>query len=361
MSGRHSVEAKGGIATFAFASFDETVDCTAVIVTYNSAADITGLLDTLPAAAAGLRVRVVVVDNDSADDIAQVISRYPGVMLIPAGGNLGYAGGINVGRRNLGDTRSVLILNPDLQLAPGSLRRLADALGEPGGGAAVPRFLDEHSNRFPSLRREPTVLRALGDALLGKRWPDRPAWLSEMVWGAQPYQRAGTVDWATGAVMMISTEADGAIGDWDDDRFFLYSEETDYCRRLRDAGYAIRYVPDATVRHEGGGSGTGADLYALNSVNRVRYYAKYHSAATTALFRLVVVLHEALRATRPASRRALRALLWRRNWASLPGPRPASPPAPVAPAPAGTSARTGKPPAETRHSTIPPQPEAPVD
>jgi GT2 family glycosyltransferase len=326
MTGRHSVEAKGGVATFAFASFDEAVDCTAVIVTYNSAADIGGLLDTLPAAAAGLRVRVVVVDNDSTDDIAQVISRYPGVMLIPAGGNLGYAGGINVGRRNLGETKAVLILNPDLQLAPGSLRRLTDALAEPGTGAVVPKFLDEESDPFPSLRREPTVPRALGDALLGKKWPDRPAWLSEMIWSARPYQEAGPVDWATGAVLMISAEADEAVGPWDDDRFFLYSEETDYCRRLRDAGYAIRYVPDATVRHRGGGSGSGPDLYALNSVNRVRYYAKYHGPVGTALFHGVVVLHELIRAPRPASRRALRALLSRRDRATLPGPRTASPP-----------------------------------
>jgi N-acetylglucosaminyl-diphospho-decaprenol L-rhamnosyltransferase len=331
VTGRHSAEARGGLATqpaFAFASFDDIADCTAVIVAYNSAADIAGLLDTLPAAAAGLRVRVVVVDNDSADDIAQVISRYPGVMLIPAGGNLGYAGGINVGRRNLGDTRSVLILNPDLRLAPGSLRRLAAALAEPGTGAVVPAFLDENSDRFPSLRREPTLPRALGDALLGRRWPRRPPWLSEMIWDSRPYHRAGTVDWATGAIMLISAEADRAVGAWDEERFFLYSEETDYCRRLREAGYAIRYVPDAAVRHRGGGSGSGPDLYALNSMNRIRYFAKYHAAPATALFHAVVVLHELLRLRRPASRRALRALLWPPSRATLPGPRAAAPPAP---------------------------------
>jgi GT2 family glycosyltransferase len=319
--------ARGGPASRpapAFAGGAEVADCTAIIIAYNSAADIAGLLESLPAAAGGLRVRVVVVDNDSTDDIAAVLAGYPGVTLVPAGGNLGYAGGINTGRRHAGATRAVVVLNPDLRLAPGSLRRLAETLAEPGTGAAVPRLLDGDSTHYPSLRREPSVARAFADALLGRRWPGRPGWLSEMVWDTGCYERAGDAEWATGAIVMISAEADRTVGAWDDQRFFLYSEETDYCRRLREAGYAIRYVPGATAYHRGGGSGTGPDLYALNSVNRVRYFAKYHGAAATALFRLAVLLHEVLRARRPESRRALRALLRPGSRAALPGPRAAT-------------------------------------
>jgi GT2 family glycosyltransferase len=304
----------------AFAGDHEVADCTAIIVTYHSAGVVGALLDTLPAAAAGLRVRVVVVDNDSTDDIGGVLSRYPGVRLVASGGNLGYAGGINVGRRYLGETRSVVILNPDMTLEPGSLRRLHAALGIPGVGAAVPKFLDEDAEPYPSLRREPSLLRAFGDALLGKRWPGRPAWLSEMVWPKAAYLAGAPIDWATGAVLMVASEADAAVGAWDSETFFLYSEETDYARRLRDSGRQIRYVPDAVVRHTGGGSGTGPDLVALNTVNRIRYYRKYHGGAATALFRGVVVLHELLRANRPANRRALRAALRRSTWSSLPGP-----------------------------------------
>jgi GT2 family glycosyltransferase len=140
-----------------------------------------------------------------------------------------------------------------------------------------------------------------------------------MVWEPEPYERQGPVDWATGAAILISAEADAAVGDWDSGRFFLYSEETDYCRRLREAGHQIRYVPDAVVSHKGGGSGTGADLVALNEVNRVRYYRKYHGRLATAAFRAVVALSEVLRAYRPANRRALRAVLSRRSGALLPG------------------------------------------
>jgi GT2 family glycosyltransferase len=304
-----------------FAFDHEVADCAAIIVTYNSAADIDGLLDSFPAAAAGLRIRVVVVDNDSTDDIASIVARYPGVLFVPAGGNLGYAGGLNVGRRYCRQTRSILVLNPDVVLSPGSIRALIAALARHGTGAAVPRMLDEDGLLFPSLRREPSLARALGDGLFGKSWPNRPAWLSEMVWTLEPYEREGVVQWATGAALIVSAEADAAVGTWDDARFFLYSEETDYCRRLREVGYTIHYVPDAIVVHRGGGSGSSPDLVALNAVNRIRYFRKYHGRLASAVFRAVVILNELLHVHRPGDRRALGALLSARRWSRLPGRR----------------------------------------
>jgi N-acetylglucosaminyl-diphospho-decaprenol L-rhamnosyltransferase len=299
-----------------FAADGEVADCTAIVVTYNSAADLGGLLDSLPAAASGRRVRVVVVDNDSTDAVADVAAARPGVRLVAAGANLGYAGAINVGRRHLGETRAVLVLNPDVRLAPGSVRALLDAAAQPGVGAAVPRFLDGNGALFPSQRREPALARALGDALFGRRCP---RWLSEMVWTPHWYERAGPVDWSTGAAVLIPREADAAVGDWDAERFFLYSEETDYLRRIRQAGWTVRYVPDAVVTHSGRGSGGGPELVALAAVNRVRYFGKYHGRLATAAFGAVVALHHLLRARRPADRLALRAVLSRRTRSSLPG------------------------------------------
>jgi GT2 family glycosyltransferase len=295
------------------------VDCTVITVTYNSADRIVGLLDTLPAAADGLRVRVIVVDNGSRDDLPGAIAKYPDVVLHPTGQNLGYSGGINAGRMLLGETGAVLILNPDLKMAPGSIRKLLDALAEEGVGAAVPRFADENGEPYPSLRREPSIARALGDALLGMKWLNRPAALSETVWARELYGRPGDVEWATGAVLAIARAADAAVGAWDDERFFLYSEETDYARRLRQGGWTIRYVPDAVVSHEGGASGASHALIALTTVNRVRYFAKYHGRFATAVFRAIVALNDLLRIHRPANRYALCVLLSRKRWARLPG------------------------------------------
>jgi GT2 family glycosyltransferase len=92
------------------------VDCAVLVVTYNSALDIEGLLDSLPAAAAGLCIRSVVVDNGSTDGTIELLRRRPDVRLIESGANLGYAGGINLARGHAGPCDSVLVLNPDLTM-----------------------------------------------------------------------------------------------------------------------------------------------------------------------------------------------------------------------------------------------------
>jgi GT2 family glycosyltransferase len=171
------------------------------------------------------------------------------------------------------------------------------------------------------MRREPSIPRALGDALLGDHFPQRPHWLSEMIRTEEAYRTRRTVDWATGAALLISAECDTVVGPWDDERFFLYSEETDFAARARDAGYRIDYVPEASARHRGGGSGSAPALTALMAVNRIKYYRKRHSRCATALFRAVVVLHELLRITDEAHRMAFQAVIQRSSWSSLPGGR----------------------------------------
>lgn len=286
-----------------------TPDCGVIIVAYRSADDVCRLLDSLPDAAAGLTTWVVVVDNASGDDIATRLAGRSGTTLIDAGANLGYSGAINLARKHLGKARTTLVLNPDLRLLPDSVRYLYQAIHTTGAGAVVPRILELDGSFSPSLRREPTILRALGDGLLGAHWSRRPSWLTEIVWTPGTYETEGTTDWATGAVILVSEETDTVVGDWDADRFFLYSEETDYLRRVRDAGWEIRYIPNAVVEHRGGGSGSGPGLVALCAVNRVRYYRKYHGWLASAVFRGAVILEQIVRVSRPGNRRALCALV----------------------------------------------------
>jgi GT2 family glycosyltransferase len=290
-------------------------DCAALIVTYNSAAFIVDLLDSLPAAAGGLSLRTVVVDNGSTDGTVALVQGRTGVECIEAGANLGYAGGINLARRHAGPCTSVLVLNPDLVLEAGSIARLAETLRDPAVGVAVPMILDSAGRLELTLRREPSLSRAVGDALFGRRLPHRPGWLSETIRDERVYRDRQPVDWAGGAAAMVSAACDAAVGPWDE-RFFLYSEEVDHAARVRAAGFRIEYVPTARIRHHEGGSGSSAALTALLAVNRIRYVEK--KGRGSGAFRAAVALHELLRARDPAHRFALRTVLRRSRWSALP-------------------------------------------
>ena len=297
------------------------IECAVVVVTYNSARHIGRLLDSVPAAAEGLRIHCIVVDNDSSDETMFILRSRSDITIIEAGQNLGYSGAINLGRKLVGHDCPLMILNPDLALEAGAITRLYQALDDPVVGVVLPMLLDNDGNLFPSLRREPSPARALGDALFGSRLPGRPGWLSDIVMGSRPYQKLHDVEWGSGAAMLISAACNDAVGDWDDMRFFLYSEETDFAARARLAGYRVRYVPAAIMRHEGGGSGQSPALAALMAVNRVRYYEKYHRRPSTSFFRAAVALHYLLRYADPEDRAALKAVLRRSAWAGLLGGR----------------------------------------
>lgn len=293
------------------------VDVCAIIVTYNSAGDIKGLIDSLRQEAAYTRIRVVVVDNASTDNTLGVLGPEEDVLAVPAGGNLGYAGGINHAWPYAQDSRYILVLNPDLRLKRGCVRSLLTRAALTRAGAVVPLMLDADGAIYPSIRREPAVLRSLGDALLGKHLAHRPALLGELEYRESEYGRAHPIDWATGAALMVPTETARAVGPWREE-YFLYSEEVDYLRRTRELGHEVWFEPDAQVVHRGGGSGTSDRLVALMTVNRVRYFRDHHHRLQTAIFGATVVLAELLRIHKPQHRFALRALVSAQVRRSLP-------------------------------------------
>jgi exopolysaccharide biosynthesis WecB/TagA/CpsF family protein len=292
-------------------------DVVVIIVSYNSAQHISALLASLRALCRQLRLRVVIADNGSTDGTQDLLAEETDIIMVEPGGNRGYAGGINAAYRHAGDADAVLVLNPDLVIEPGSLQAMRRRLRDSDAGAVVPRLLDKDGSTYPSLRREPTVLRTIGDALFGSRRPGRPEWLSEIDRDPESYQHAHQVDWATGAAVLIRRDVADAVGEWDE-QFFLYSEETDYLRRVRQSGATVWYEPMARVHHDRGGSGSSIDLDALLAVNRVRYARKHRSAAYATAIRGAVILHELVRSSQPRHRAILRIVGWRGSWQRLP-------------------------------------------
>ncbi|GAP54962.1 putative N-acetylmannosaminyltransferase [Arthrobacter sp. Hiyo6] len=295
-----------------------SVDAVVVIVTYNSARDIGALLNSLRAETPDLTLRVLVADNSSSDDtLGRVRGDHPDVIAFSTGGNLGYSGGINAAMSRAGEAATIVVLNPDLTVKRGSLKAMQHRLLTSKAGAVVPRLLDASGGTSPTLHREPSISRALGDALLGRRAPERPGWLSGTDFNPESYAHPHTVDWATGAALMVRRTLADSLP-WDES-YFLYSEETDFFRRIRMLSEAVWYEPSAVMTHTGGGSGSSPILNSLLAVNRVRYIRKYHSAAYAAVFHRTVVLGEALRFWKPDRRGVLRTVLDEDSWATLPG------------------------------------------
>lgn len=326
---REAARRVAGAATpHRFVSPARRADVAVLIVTYNNEDHINALIASLRREAAGLQVRVIVADNDSQDRTVALLHEHPDVIQVQTGGNLGYAAGVNAARRRAGDADAVLVLNPDLEVSPGSISDLLAVLHDGTADVVVPRIVDGEGSLTMSLRREPSLGTVLGDALFGARWAQRPAALSERDSAPESYQFAHEVDWATGAAVMVRMETDRVIGDWDE-RYFLYSEETDYFRRAREAGARVWFEPKATMVHAEGGSGGSVALQSLMAVNRVRYFRKHHSEAAAELFRAGVVLNEALRSTRRDRRRTLAIVADESLWDTLPAPTATTVPAKV--------------------------------
>lgn len=300
-----------------FVGADEHADVAAVIVTYNSASDVPLLIDDLRLAAQQRPIRLIVVDNQSSDETVKVVRAHDDIVLIEADNNLGYSGGINAALPYINPTDSVLILNPDLTLAPDAIARMLTAAESDRIGAIVPMMLDADGTTYPSLRREPSLMRAFGDAFVGGKIRNRPGFSSEIDARPRSYLEAHDVDWATGAVLLIPAAVARAVGDWSED-YFLYSEETDYCRRIRESGYRVRFEPSAVVKHRGGGSGMSPALTKLMAVNRIRYVERHHEWAYALLFRAVVALSELLRSYDAVHRQTLAVVMNRGRWHDLP-------------------------------------------
>ena len=294
---------------------------TVAVVTYNSATTIPTFLEALPAGLGDVAYDLVVVDNCSSDGTVDLIARLaPEATVIRESANRGYSAGINRAVSAAPATpEAVLIANPDVRLDPGSVPFLLAALRESGVGVAAPRLVDEQGRLQHSLRRDATIARVLGEAFVGGSRARNRAALSQIVGDTAAYETAHDVDWASGALLLVSRECLLRAGRWDE-TFFLYCEEEEFQQRARRNGFRIRYVPAARAVHIGGEMHEVSKLWALGCVNKLRLYARSHGRVATTAFRWALVSNELLRAKNGTHRKALRALLSRD--ALTPGARP---------------------------------------
>jgi hypothetical protein len=183
--------------------------------------------------------------------------------------------------------RYALLLNEDSELRPGAVTALHKALDERADAAAAgARLLRPNGSVQPSAWRFPSPATAFVGALfLHRRFTVQSRG-----------ERTRKVDWAQSAALLVRTEAAREV-EWFDPAFFVYSDEVDFCRRLRDAGWRTLYVPSAeAIHHEQLSTGAVPERRIVElSRNRDRYMRKHHSAASAAAVRLLTAWAYAVR------------------------------------------------------------------
>ena len=264
-------------------------DISVVVVSFNTRDLLRDCLTALRMETEGITNEVFVVDNVSRDGSAEMVeAQFPEVKLIRSSVNLGF-GGANNQAFKVATGRFIVLLNSDAFLEPMALRRsiaYMDANSRIGLGGA--RLIGADGSWQASCRMFPSPLNDfLSLSGLAAKFPkSRFLGRQDHTWANQ--DEPADADWVPGAYSVIRRSVLDEVGHFDE-QFFLYYEEVDLCKRIKRAGYTVRYWPDVVVVHLGGESSktitdltmskSGAQLELWRMRSAFLYYRKHHGPA----------------------------------------------------------------------------------
>ncbi len=263
-------------------------DLSVVIVTHNGRELALSTIVAARAATLGLHVQWLVVDSGSTDGTPEAIEQgWPDIVVLRRD-NDGFAAANNWALPSAVG-RWVLLLNPDAEVVEGSFAELIAALdARPAVGVASVVQQDGEGRRQASLHRFPSVWRQFAEAVFAHRLV--PAVLQARVPRGDEERRC---DWLTGAFLIVRREALEEVGGLDE-RFFLYSEEKDWCRRFAEHGWEVRHLPCMGVVHHCGGYDR-PELRAQLSWAKLLYARKHFGPRRAGALRHALVLGHRLR------------------------------------------------------------------
>jgi N-acetylglucosaminyl-diphospho-decaprenol L-rhamnosyltransferase len=294
-------------------------DVCAIIVSHNGKRWLDAALASLYAHAGEVDLDVVVVDNGSDGAAAQVEGRFPRARTVRCP-NHGFGHANNRGLETA-DARYALFLNPDTEFLDGSLADLVAALDRrPDVGLAGVRQVGGDGSLAFSIRRFPSAANMLAEALWVERMPGLRRLLGEREIDRRQYGRETACDWTSGSFMIARREALETLEiDGFDERFFLFSEETDLCWRLKHGGWEVVHMPYVTIRHYEHEGGLGSRMEAQAAFARVQFAHEHLRSVAGYRWALVLryvlrvglysVLGERRRGRREAARAALSTVL----------------------------------------------------
>ncbi|HRJ85205.1 MAG TPA: glycosyltransferase family 2 protein [Ignavibacteria bacterium] len=228
-------------------------DISVIIVTWNSADEIVKCVNSVIEAAGDLKIELIVIDNNSSDDSFEVVNKisFPALNAVKNSGNLGYTKAVNQGIK-LSHGKYILLLNPDTILNNSSIKFMYDFLeANPAYGACAPLMKNPDGSLQYSVRNFPTYWRMFCEfSLLAYVFPKTKLFGS---WKAKymDYSAEQDIEQPMAAAFMIRAELLRKIDNMDE-RFRMFFNDVDLCKKIYDEGSGIRLLPSAVVIHEHG-------------------------------------------------------------------------------------------------------------
>jgi GT2 family glycosyltransferase len=273
-------------------------DVAVIVVSTNEARWLRPCLSTVFARLGDVTADVVVADNSSTDGTRELVEEeFPAARVVTCE-NHGFA---HANNRALLTTsaRYVVFLNPDTEIREGSFEELVARLDtQPRVGLAGVKQELGDGTLYPTIRRFPNAVRAFWQAIGSERYPLRASWLGERELDMTRYEEETDCDWTSGSFMIARREALESAG-YLDERFFLFSEETDLCLRIKEAGWHVRHLPTMTIVHHARKAGANPRLAAQDAFTRRQYARKHFSPVHRYAYFGALALGYGIRAVAP--------------------------------------------------------------
>lgn len=241
---------------------DQIIDL--IIVNYNSTDYAIQCIDSIYKSALGYKLHIIVVDNASNDNPIRIIKKHPNVDLIYNRENFGFSTAVNIGIEKT-SSETLILLNPDTIVSDRFFGKIVSYLNENQDVAIVgPKIFESNGNVQGSARRFPNALSSIfgRKSPVTKIFPNNPVTKREFVCFNHNNDSPIEVDWVSGACMVARKTALKSVGCFDE-KYFLYWEDADLCKRLNNAGWRIIYFPQAEIYHHTGTSSNTAPIASI--------------------------------------------------------------------------------------------------
>lgn len=263
-----------------------------IIVNYKSTEYLIRCIESIHNAMGRVSVNILVQDNDSGDGVECIEEIFPGVRLSINSANIGFGAAVNQAIRK-SSAPYVALLNPDTTVIPGIFDLSVEYMeANPDVGILGPKILDSNGTVQGSARSFPTPLTALfgRTSLITKLFPNNRITTANLLTRNSDGKTPMKVDWVSGACMVVRKKAIAEVGVFDE-RFFMYWEDADWCRRMWDRGWKVVYFPRAAILHLVGKSSSKLFTRSILEFHKsvYRLFEKYNRPSIWMLKPLIIL------------------------------------------------------------------------